>query len=77
MERTEFLSAKEIAARLGVEASTFMAMVAKGDLPQGIEITGKRMKMWPADDVAGIVWFIRNRSRMRKSTPDEEGKDSE
>ncbi len=72
-----YLASKEIAARLGLEASTFSAMVAKGDLPQGIEITGKKLKMWPADDVIGIAWLLRNKSRMRKSTPDEEEKDAE
>ncbi len=75
--RTEFLSAKEIAAKLGLEASTFSAMVTKGYLPQGIEITGKKLKMWPAEDVAGIAWMLKNRSRMRKSTADEEEMDAE
>ncbi len=75
--RAEFLSAKEMATILGLEANLFKRMVAQGDIPQGIAITGKKLKMWPAEDVAGIAWLLKNRIRMRKSTPDEEENDSE
>lgn len=73
----QFFTAKEIAARLGMEASTFTKMVAKGDLPQGIEITGKKLKMWPYEDVPGIAWLLKIRGRMRKSSPEETDDDAE
>ena len=73
----EYLSAKEIAGRLGLEHSTFLAMVAKSELPQGIEMTGKKLKMWPTEDVSGMAWMLKVKIRMRKSTPDEEEKDAE
>ncbi len=66
-----FLTAKEVAALLGLEPYTFKAMVAKGDLPQPHTITGKRLKMWALSDIDGMVWLIQQRNRMRKSTPDE------
>lgn len=72
-----FLTADEIAKRLGIETYTFRSLVAKGDLPQGVEITGKKLKMWPAEDVNGIQWMIKNRTRMRKSTADEEEAEAE
>jgi hypothetical protein len=41
MDHPEFLTAKELASRLGLEVATFNRMVAIGDLPHGIDITGK------------------------------------
>jgi len=70
-ETPQFLTAKEVAVKLGLEPSTFASMVSKGDLPHGVEITGKKLKMWPSEDVAGIAWLLKCRSRMRKSTVDE------
>lgn len=71
-----FLTAKELAIRLGIELNTFRRMVAAGELPNGVAITGKKLKMWPLADVEGMKWIINARSRMKKQTPDEEEKDA-
>ena len=74
----EFMRAEEIAARLGLETSTFLSMVAKGSLPQGMLVTGGKLKRWRKEDVAGIKYLLDciGFARFRKSTPDEEDRDA-
>jgi predicted DNA-binding transcriptional regulator AlpA len=67
----KFLSAKECASALGLEVKTFRAMVAIGDLPQPVPITGKRLKMWPAAEIEHMAWMISVCERFRRSTDDE------
>lgn len=76
-EGKEYLSSEEIAMRLGLEESTFLKMVHAGKLPQGMLVTGGKLKKWKRADVAGIAYMLEvMATRMRKSTDDEQEKDT-
>lgn len=74
----EFLRDDEVAARVGLERATFRKMVAKGQLPQGLLITGGKLKRWRKEDVVAIKYILEfiGTNRLRKSTADEEESDS-
>jgi len=72
----KFYASKEVAAILGIEESTFKKMVTAGQLPQAIALS-KRMRMWTEKDIEACAWLLENAHRLRKSTPDEEERDSE
>lgn len=68
MERQPaFLTAKEVAAALGLEKSTFTKLVNEGVLPQPFNLTGERLLMWPMEDVGAMAWLLRSRGRFMKT----------
>jgi predicted DNA-binding transcriptional regulator AlpA len=65
--RPQFLSAKECAASLGLEKSTFIKLVNEGFLPQPFNLTGERLLMWPREDVDAMAWLLKSRGRFVKT----------
>ncbi len=77
MDEKRFLSYAEMSQKLGIPESTLKAMVKKGVLPQPVEITSGKNRMFTFRDVDGIAYMLEviGANRVRKSTLDEEDKD--
>lgn len=73
----EFLTAQEMAARLGLQVTTFKRLVATGVLPHAMAITGGKLKLYKRSEVPGMLWLLdlKAMDRLRKSTKDEEEAD--
>jgi excisionase family DNA binding protein len=75
----EFLTANEMADKLGLQVTTFKRLVATGVLPHAMPITGGKLKLYKRSEIAGMLWLIdlRAMNRLRKSTPNEIEADAE
>jgi len=54
-----FLRVKDVAARLGIGASTWWGWVKAGKAPQSIKL-GSRITVWRASDVMALVARLEN-----------------
>ncbi len=73
MDGKKFLDVEDMSKALGIPASTLAALVKKGVLPQPVEITSGKKRMWTLRDVEGMAYMLEviGAKRVRKSTPDE------